>query len=160
MRYAKTFSMIFCLIVGIFVLGGCKDGNYSFERSSTVEVSSDSGINYSSKYSETRSTGGLFAYKVDDANLFDGQTEIYVSITNNGARDTTMKAMTITFKATDEKNNIIREGGCKFDQLSIKLPQNVEVHEKFVIQDQSWKKYDGTFTINCDFTDITVDPDV
>ena len=54
MRYAKTFSMIFCLIVGIFVLGGCKEGNYSFERSSTVEVSSDSGINYSSKYSETR----------------------------------------------------------------------------------------------------------
>ena len=110
-RIAKLF-LIGCLMTGTFLISGCEEGSYSFEHSSSVEVSTDSGVNYSTSYSETRSANGLLNYKLNDVNLLDGKTEIYLSITNNGDKDTTLNAITISFKATDSKgNSIIRHRG-------------------------------------------------
>ena len=52
-------------------------------------------------------------------NLLEGKTEIYLSITNNGDFDTTMDAITISFKATDEKNNAVREGSGTFENINL-----------------------------------------
>ncbi len=97
-------------------------------------------------------------YKLNDVNLLDGKTEFNISITNNGDKDTTLNAITLNFKAMDEKNKLIREGNCVFDNLSIKLPKGKEIYENFVIEDQSWKMHNDAFNISCDFTDVVLNP--
>ena len=141
-------------------MNGCSEGSSSFEHHSSIEVSTSSGINYSSSYKEIKSNNGLFIYKIDDVNLLDGKTAFHLSITNNGNRDTTLNEMTINFKATDDKGKIIREGNCHFDKLAINLPQNKEVHEIFVIEDPNTKNFNDSFDLNIEFTDISINPDV
>jgi len=158
-RTAKLF-LTACLMAGTFLIGGCEEGSYSFEHSSSVEVSTESGPKYSSSYMETKSANGLFMYKLNDVNLLDGRTEFRLSLTNNGKRDTTLTAITITFSAKDEKGKVIREGDCAFDKLQIALPQGKEVYETFIIEDASWKAYDDAFNIHCEFTDVAVNPPV
>ena len=97
-------------------------------------------------------------YKLNDVNLSDGKTEIYVSITNNGDIDTTLNAITINFKATDGKNNAVREGSGTFEKLDVKLPKGKEVYEKFVIDDTNVKNFDETFNITCNFNDVVLNP--
>lgn len=158
-RTAKLF-FIGSLMAGTFLIGGCEEGSYSFEHTSSVEVSTESGTKYSSSYMETKSANGLFMYKLNDVNLLDGRTEFRLSLTNNGKRDTTLTAITITFSATDEKGKVIREGDCAFDKLQIALPQGKEVYETFIIENESWKAYDDAFNIHCEFTDVAVNPPV
>lgn len=158
-RKSKLF-LITCLMAGTFLIGGCEEGSYSFEHSSSVEVSTESGAKYSSSYMETKSANGLFMYKLNDVNLLDGRTEFRLSLTNNGKRDTTLTAITITFKATDEKGKLIREGDCTFDKLQISMPQGKEVYETFIIEDASWQAYNDAFNIQCEFTDVAVNPPV
>lgn len=156
-RIAKLF-LIGCLMTGTFLISGCEEGSYSFEHSSSVEVSTDSGVNYSTSYSETRSANGLLTYKLNDVNLLDGKTEIYLSITNNGNKDTTLNAITISFKATDSKGNVISDGISTFDKLSLQLPKDKEVYESFTIEDPNYKKFDNDFNINCEFNDVILNP--
>ena len=158
MNLFKKKIILTGLILGIFLTSGCEEGSYSFEHNSSVEVSTSGGINYSTSYSETKSANGLLLYKLNDVNLLDGKTEIYLSITNNGNTDTTLNAITISFKATDEKNNPLCEGTSAFDNLTIKLPKDTEVYEKFVIEDPSYKKFDGAFNINCNFDNVMLNP--
>lgn len=160
MKRIKKFLLFGCLMAGTFFVGGCEEGNYSFEHNSSVEVSTESGVKYSSSYMETKSANGLFMYKINDANLLDGKTELRISITNNGNRDTTLNAITINFKATDDKNKFIREGSCVFDNLNIQLPKDKEVYESFIIENPNWKAYDDAFNINCEFTDVIINPTV
>ncbi len=48
---------------GVLLINGCsEEGSVSFEQKSSVEVSTSSGINYSSSYTETKSNNGLFVY--------------------------------------------------------------------------------------------------
>lgn len=117
-------------------------------------------MNYSTSYTETRSENGLFTYKLNDVNLLEGKTEFRLSITNNGSRDTTLNAITINFKATDDKKNMIREGNCDFTNLAISLPKDKEIYETFVIEDANWKTYDKTFNISCDIINVIVNPAV
>ena len=49
--------------------------------------------------------------------LLSGCEEGSYSFANNGSRDIKMNAITITFKATDDKNKLIREGSCVYDKL-------------------------------------------
>ena len=158
MNLFKKKIILTGLIIGIFLTSGCEEGSYSVEHNSSVEVSTSGGINYSTSYSETKSANGLLLYKLNDVNLLDGKTEIYLSITNNGNIDTTLNAITISFKAKDEKNKPICEGGSTFDNLTLKLPKDTEVYEKFVIEDPSYKKFDGAFNINCNFDNVILNP--
>ena len=158
MKFTSKIVVAGCLAAGLLLTSAYSEGSYNFEQKSSVEVSSSSGINYAASYKEGKSENGLFVYKIDDANLSDGKTEIYLSITNNGDRDTTLNEMTINFKATDEKGNLIRECGTHFNNLSINLPRNKEVHQIFVIEDPNFKKFDGNFDVNCDFIDVIIDP--
>ena len=158
-RMAKIFLMG-CLMTGTFLIGGCEEGSYSFEHTSSVEVSTESGAKYTSSYMETKSANGLFIYKINDVNLLDGKTEFRISLTNNGNRDTTLTAITITFKATDDKNKLIREGSCTFDNLKISMPKDKEVYESFIIEDANWKVHNDAFNISCEFTDVAVNPPV
>lgn len=143
-----------------FFMGGCEEGSYSFEHNSSVEVSTSGGVNYSTSYTETRSENGLLTYKLNDVNLLEGKTEFRLSITNNGSRDTTLNAITINFKATDDKKNMIREGNCDFTNLAISLPKDKEIYETFVIEDANWKTYAKTFNISCDILNVIVNPAV
>lgn len=158
MKHLTKIFLIGCLMTVTFLIGGCEEGSYSFEHNSSVEVSTESGAKYSSSYMETKSSSGLFMYKINDVNLLNGRTEFRLSLTNNGKRDTTLTAITITFKATDEKGKLIREGFCTFDNLKISMPKGKEIYESFVIEDPSWKAYDDAFNIQCEFNDIAIDP--
>lgn len=160
MKRVKRFFLFGCLMTGIFLVSGCEEGSFSVEHSSSVEVSTESGVKYSSSYAETKSANGLFMYKINDANLLDGKTEFRISITNNGNRDTTLNAITINFQAIDDKNKPIREGSCAFDNLNIQLPKDKEVYESFIIENPTWKAYDDAFNINCEFTDVIINPTV
>ena len=93
-----------------------------------------------------------------DVNLLDGKTEIYLSIANNGDKDTTLNAIKISVKATDSKGNLICDDTSTFDKLSIQLPKDKEVYESFTIEDANYKKFDDTFNISCDFSDVTLNP--
>ena len=158
MGVIKKFLIVCCLIIGATVINGCSEVSTSFEHKSSVEVSTSSGVNYSTSYSETKSTNGLFIYKLNDVNLLDGRTEFHISITNNGKRDTTLNELTIAFKATDLKGNLIREGSTHFDNLSISLPQGQEVYERFAIDDPEYKRFDDSFDINCEVKNVSINP--
>lgn len=160
MNFMKKFAVVCCVMSGVLFINGCSEGSTSFEQKTTVEVSTSSGINYSSSYSETRSENGIFVYKINDANLLDGKAEIYLSITNNGKRDTTLNEITIKFTATDSNGKFISEGNSHFNNLAISLPQNTEVYERFIIEDPDYKRFDDNFHIDCSFEEVVINPDV
>lgn len=160
MNFVTKLFLACCLMSGVLILNGCSEVSTSFEQKSSIEVSTSSGINYSSSYTEKKSANGLFLYKINDINLIDGRTEFYISITNNGDRDTTLKEITITFKATDSAGKTIREGSTHFDNLSLSLPRGEEIYEVFAIDDPAYKKFDDGFEVNYGFKNIVVDPEV
>ena len=161
MNFMTRIGFVAFLMTGIFFIGGCEEASYSVEHSSSVEVSTDSGIKASSSYKETRSSStGLFEYKINDANLLDGKTEIYVSLTNHSDKEVVLTNIAIKFAATDEKNKPIREGECGYPNLSVKLPVDKEVYQAFVIEDPNWKAYNESFSISCDFYDVQTNPPI
>ena len=160
MNFIKKIAAICCLTGAIFLVNGCSEGSTSFEHKSSIEVNTSSGVSYKSSYSEAKSENGLFNYKLNDVNLLDGKTEFYISITNNGKRDTTLNEITINFSATDSKGKVIREGKTHYNNLSINLPKDKEIYEVFAIEDPDYKKFDDTFNVHCDFTDVIINPDV
>ncbi len=161
MSFIKRFAVICCIMSVVLVMNGCSEGSTSFEHTSSVEVSTSSGINFSSSYSETKSSAiEPFTFKINDANILDGKVEIYTSITNNGKRDTTLKEMSITFVANDSNGKEITNGTIHYDNISVSLPQNTEIYQLFVIENPEYKRYDDGFNINCNFDNIKVDPDI
>lgn len=155
MTKAKIFLVGF-LAVGIFLTSGCDSVNYEtkFESKSSVEVSTSS-------YKETKSeSDGDLAFKINDVNLSKGKTELYLSITNNSAQDTTLTNMNVSFKASDENKKLIREGKATFENLSINLPAGTEVYENFVLEDANAESYDGDFSVDYEFSNITTNPPV
>ena len=111
MSFVKKFAVICCIMSVVLIANGCSEGSTSFEHTSTVEVSTSSGINFSSSYSETKSSASEpFTFKINDANILDGKVEIYTSITNNGNRDTTLREMSLTFVANDSNGKEITNG--------------------------------------------------
>ena len=62
MVFMKKFASICCIMCGVLLINGCSEGSASFEQKSSVEVSTSSGVNYSSSYTETKSNNGLFVY--------------------------------------------------------------------------------------------------
>ena len=68
--------------------------------------------------------------------------------------------MTLTFKATDDNNKLIREGSCDFNNLSVKLPAGKEIYENFIIEDDKAAAYDGNFNIEYEISNITYNPPV
>ena len=66
MKRIAKFFLIGCLMTGTFLISGCEEGSYSFEHNSSVEVSTESGVKYTSSYMETKSANGLFIYKIND----------------------------------------------------------------------------------------------
>jgi len=160
MNFAMKLFLVCCLMSGGLIVNGCSEVSTSFEQKSSIDVSTSSGINYSSSYMEMKSANGLFLYKVNDINLVDGRTEFYISITNNGDRDTTLKEITIDFKATDSTGKLIREGSTHFDNLSLSLPKGTEVYETFAIEDPAYKKFEDGFEVNYKFKNIVIDPEV
>ena len=152
----KKIFLLGFLTLGIFLTSGCDDVNYEtkFESSSSVSVSSGS-------YKETSSTSdGSVAFKSNDVNLKKGSTEFNFSITNKTDKDTTLTGMTLTFKATDDNNKLIREGSCDFNNLSVKLPAGKEIYESFIIEDDKAAAYDGNFNIEYEISNITYNPPV
>ena len=152
----KKIFLLGFLTLGIFLTSGCDDVNYEtkFESSSSVSVSSGS-------YKETSSTSdGPVAFKSNDVNLKKGSTEFNFSITNKTDKDTTLTGMTLTFKATDDNNKLIREGSCDFNNLSVKLPAGKEIYENFIIEDDKAAAYDGNFNIEYEISNITYNPPV
>ena len=161
MSFIKKFAVICCIMSVVLIANGCSEGSTSFEHTSSVEVSTSSGINFSSSYSETKSSANEpFTFKINDANILDGKVEIYTSITNNGKRDTTLKELSITFVANDSTGKEITNGKIHYDNISVSLPQNTEIYQLFVIENPEYKRYNDGFNINCSFDDIKVDPDI
>ena len=158
MKFGRKSIILAGILAGFLFTSACEGGSYNFEHKSAVEVSTSDGIKSAATYSETKSENGLLTYKINDVNLLEGKTEIYLSITNNGNIDTTLKNITISFKATDEKNNAIREGSGTFENLNVKLPKGQEVYEKFIIHDANVKNFDGGFDITCNFNDVVLNP--
>ena len=79
----------------VLLINGCsEEGSVSFEQKSSVEVSTSSGINYSSSYTETKSNNGLFVYYT------------------------------------------------------------------FVIEDPAYKQFNDSFSIDCSFEDVVINPDI
>ena len=150
-------GLIVCLAIGTLFVGGCQEGSYSVEHKSEVEVSTDTGIKASTSYKETRSDNGTFEYKINDFNLLDGKTEIYLSITNHGDKEVMLTNFAIKFSAKDDKNKVIREGNCEYPNLSIKLPPEKEIYQLFVIQDNDWKAYRDSFNVDFEFYNVQID---
>ena len=160
MSFIKKMVVICCLTGAIFVVNGCSEGSTSFEQKSSVNVSTSSGVTYESSYTETKSQNGLFAYKMNDVNFLDGKTEFYVSITNNGKRDTTLNEMTLSFKATDSTGKVFQEGSTHYTNLNISLPQNQEIYTTFAIEDPDYKKFTDAFSVDFSFSNIVINPDI
>ena len=161
MVFMKKFTIICCIMCGVLLINGCsEEGSVSFEQKSSVEVSTSSGVNYSSSYTETKSNNGLFVYKINDFNLLDGKMEFYISITNNGKRDTMLNEMTIKFKATDSTGKVISDGATHFTDISLNLPVGKEIYYTFVIEDPAYKQFNDSFSIDCSFEDVVINPDI
>lgn len=161
MNFTKKFFLAGFFAIGLFFTSGC-DSNVSYESksesSSSIEVS-ESGINTSSSYKETKSESkGELAFKANDINLLKGKTELHFSITNNSGKDVVLSNMTVTFKATDEKDKVIREGSTNFENLSILLPADKELYETFVIEDDKATAYDGSFHADYEISNIVLNP--
>ena len=160
MNFFYKIAIICCLTSTIFVISGCSEENTSFEQKSSVNLRTSSGINYETSYTEIKSDNRLLVYKINDVNFLEGKTEFYVSITNNGNRDTTLNEMTLKFKATDATGIIFQKGEMNYSNLNINLPKDKEIYEVFAIEDPDYKKFDDTFNVHCDFTDVIINPDV
>ena len=163
MNAAKKFFLAGFLAVGLLFTSGC-DSNVSYESksesSSSIEVS-ESGINTSSSYKETKSESkGPLAFKINDVNLLKGETDFNISITNKTDKETTVSEMTITFKATDDKDKVIREGSCTFNNLAVKLPPGKEIYENFAAEDDKAVAYDNSFNIQYEISNITLNPPI
>lgn len=159
MKFARKTIILAGILAGILFASSCEGRIYNYEHKSAVEVGTSNDIQpYSINSEAVKSENGLLTYKINDVNLLEGKTEIYLSITNNGKVDTTMDAITISFKAADEKNNVIREGSGTFENLNVKLPRGKEVYEKFIIDDANVKNFDGGFDITCNFNDVVLNP--
>lgn len=160
MNFAKRMAIILCLIGIIFVINGCSEENTSFEQKSSINVSTSSGVNYETSYTEIKSDNRSLVYKINNVNFLDGKTEFYVSITNNGNRDTTLNEMTLKFKATDATGIIFQKGEMNYSNLNINLPQNQEIHKTFTIEDRDYKKFTDSFSVNFEFTNVVINPDI
>ena len=119
-----------------------------------------SGINYETSYTEIKSDNRLLVYKINDVNFLEGKTEFYVSITNNGNRDTTLNEMTLKFKATDATCIIFQKGEMNYSNLNINLPQNQEIYTTFAIEDPDYKKFTDAFSVDFSFSNIVINPDI
>lgn len=150
----KKIFLLGFLAVGIFLTSGCENASYEtkFESSSSVSVNTGS-------YKETSShSDGPLDFKANDANLKKGSTEFNFSITNKTDKDTTLTGLTITFKAMDDDNKIIREGTCAFENLSIKLPAGKEIYENFILEDDKVAAHGGNFNIEYQITNVVLNP--
>lgn len=160
MNFNKKFFLTGFLAVGILFSSGCDGFSYESKSESSVEVNS-SGINTSSSYKETKAAlNGVFSFKANDVNLKKGSTEFNFSITNSSNKDTTLKNLTISFKAVDENNKLIREGSADFENLSVKLPAGQEIYENFVIEDDKVDAFNGSFNVDYEFSNVVFDPPV
>ena len=155
MKFGKKYVVLAGLLAGILFTGVCEGESYNLENKPAIEFGTS---NYTINSEAVKSENGLLTYKINDVNLLEGKTEIYLSITNNGDFDTTMDAITISFKAADEKNNVIREGSGTFENINVKLPKGKEVSEKFIIHDENVKNFGGNFNITCDFNNVVLNP--
>lgn len=160
MNFLYKIAIICCLTCTIFVISGCSEENTSFEQKSSVNLRTSSGINYETSYTEIKSDNRLLVYKINDVNFLEGKTKFYVSITNNGNRDTTLNEMTLKFKATDATGIIFQKGEMNYSNLNINLPQNQEIHKTFTIEDRDYKKFTDSFSVNFEFTNVVINPDI
>lgn len=160
MNFIKKMAVVCCLTSVVFVVNGCSEGSTSFEQKSSVNVSTSSGVTYETSYTESKSENGLFIYKMNDVNFLDGKTEFYVSITNNGNRDTTLNEMTLKFSAKDATGKVFQEGSTHYTNLNISLPQNQEIYTTFAIEDPAYKQFKDAFSVDFSFTNVVINPDI
>ena len=92
MKFGKKYVILAGILAWILFTGVCEGESYNLENKPAIEFGTS---NYTINSEAVKSENGLLTYKINDVNLLDGKTEIYLSITNNGDFDTTLDAITI-----------------------------------------------------------------
>ncbi len=162
------------LFTALMATGGC---SYSWENTTETSVSVDSNGKVetsasSSVYSEKVENGKTvsnkasiavkndnaqksatakfdndLSYTVEDADLRQGETEIFGYFMNNGQNTVTINSLTLSFTATGDNGKVIWEDGGEFSHLNLTIKPGQDVTYDFVIKNVKAPAYNGSFNL-------------